>query len=196
MEPEDKPLELSGEELAEIVGNVSESVGGEVKEALTAFVDAVFKKGVAPKDALGLTSAQMEGIYSQAYRLFNNGKYGEAKGLFRILVALDTLEPKYTMGLAACLHMQKEYELAIVMYLMSARQDPKNPIPMYHASDCFVKREEPIGAIWALKQVVDLCGDKEEYSIIKDRSLMTIKSLEEEAVSGTSKKEREEPEKK
>jgi len=183
MESENKPPEFTDADVAKVVGQISKGAEKEQKDALVAFVKGVFQQGLAPKDALGLTDAQMEGIYGQAYRLFNNGRYSEAKGLFRILIMLNAMEPKYTMGLAACLHMEKKYDLAIPMYFMSSQADPKNPIPLYHASDCFIQQKEPKGAMWLLEQVIELCADREEFSVIKDRAKMTLESLKKEDIA-------------
>ncbi len=48
----------------------------------------VVKQGGSFKDALGLSDAIVEGIYAQAYRLYNTGKYQEVTDLFRMLVIL------------------------------------------------------------------------------------------------------------
>lgn len=139
--------------------------------------DKILKKGMLPKDALGLSDAVVEGIYAQAYRLYNTGKYVEASHLFRMLVMLNTTESKYILGLAACFHMMKEYQNAVQTYAMCGILDPESPIPHYHASDCYVQMKDYLSAIIALDLAVQRAGEKPEYSKIKERALMTIESL-------------------
>lgn len=182
---------LTDEELNAIMNKTTEGAGEEIKKGVETFIDQVFKKGQTPKDALGLSDAQIEGLYAQAYRLFNNGKYKDAKAIFRIMIALNALDPRYTMGLAACCHMMQEYELAVPMYLMSFEQDKKNPLPLYHASDCFLKKGDVESAIFVLTQAVDACGDREDLAVIKDRSQMMLQSLYLQAAEAPAEEKKE-----
>src|ERR1700733_3616408 len=73
-------------------------------------------QNMIPKRIMGLSDAMVEGIYGQAYRLYNTGKYKDASQLFRLLIMLNSTEGKYAMGLGACFHMLKEYKNAISTY--------------------------------------------------------------------------------
>lgn len=134
-------------------------------------------KGATGKDILGLSDQVIEGIYGQAFRLYNTGKYKEASQLFRLLVMLDGTGPKYTMGLAACFHMLKEYSVAAELYTVCALLDPQSPIPHYHASDCYIELGDKPSAIIALEMAVGRAKGRAEFSQLKDRALMTIESL-------------------
>ena len=138
------------------------------------------QQGVMPKDMLGLSDAMIEGIYGQAYRLYNTGKYKDACQLFRLLIMLNSTEPKFAMGLAACFHMLKEYKNAVSSYAMCGVIDPENPIPHYHASDCYIHLKDPVSAIIALEMAIKRAGDKPEYHTIKDRAQLTINSLKQD----------------
>lgn len=139
------------------------------------------QKGTTPKDAMGLTDAMVEGIYGQAYRLYNTGKYKDASQLFRLLIMLNTTEPKYAMGLAACFHMMKEYRSAIDTYTIVSMISPDNPVPFFHASDCMIQMGDNASAIIALEMAIKRSGDKPEFRTLKDRAQMTIESLKKEA---------------
>lgn len=140
----------------------------------------VVQKATRPQDLIGLSDAMVEGIYGQAYRLYNTGKYKEATQLFRLLIMLNTSEPKYIMGLAACFHMLKEYKAAADTYAIVAVIDAKSPIPFYHVSDCFVQLKDPASAIIALEMAVKRAGDHPAYKVLKDRALMSIETLKKE----------------
>ena len=99
-------------------------------KTVAGLVSKMTKQGTSPKDAMGVNSTYLENIYSQAYRLYNTGKYSEATHLFRLLILLNAMEPKYTLGLAACSHMLKDYNTAIQLYTLSSTLDPQNPIPI------------------------------------------------------------------
>lgn len=140
----------------------------------------VVNEGAIPKDILGLSDAMVEGIYGQAYRLYNTGKYKDASQLFRLLIMLNSTEPKYAMGLAACFHMLKEFKNAVSTYAICGVIDPENPIPHYHASDCYLHLQDPVSALIALEMAVKRAGDKPEYQTLKDRAMLTIESLKQE----------------
>ena len=173
-------------EAAEKVGeNISEEHGDEMERIAQ---DAAIK-GVMPQNLLGMSDAMLEGLYSQAYRLYNTGKYKDASQLFRMLTMINSTEPKYSLGLAACFHMMKEYNSAVTTYALCGIIDAHSPIPHYHSSDCYIQMKDSISAIISLEMAVKRAGDKPEYQSLKDRALMSIKSLKEEMdIRGMSEK--------
>lgn len=193
-EDEEGVLQFDNEQMYELLQEINKGVKPEVAKGMETFFEAFFKQGLMPKDALGLTDAQIEGLYGQAYRLYNTGRYTDAKSIFRMLVTLNPLEGKYHMGTAACLHMEKKYESAIGMYMLTSTMDATNPIPMYHTADCYINLNELEAAVYALELCVAGCGDSEEYAIIKDRSVMMIKSLKKQlAEEAKPKKKTDKP---
>ncbi len=155
----------------------------EFQQALGEMTDRLVNKGMPPKDAIGVSHQYLENIYAQAYRLYNTGKYSEAAHLFRILVMFNAMEPKFTMGLAACFHMMKEYVNAIQTYTMCSALDPGNPIPHYHSSDCYLQMKEYLSAMLCLELAIDYCGDKPEFAKMKERANLSLLSLQEKAIS-------------
>lgn len=162
---------------AEDIGaNINAAKSKETKDV----VGKVVQNAATPKDAMGLSDAMVEGIYGQAYRLYNTGKYRDASQLFRLLIMLNTTESKYTMGLAACFHMLKEYKAAADVYALVTVIDPKSPIPFYHASDCFMQMNDNPSAIIALQMAVERAGDNPAFKTLKDRALLTLDSLKKQ----------------
>ncbi len=154
----------------------AEELGGQLSQV----IDKVLKGGMLVKDAMGLNETVVEGIYAQAYRLYNTGKYIEASHLFRMLIAINPTEAKYTLGLAACFHMLKEYRNAVQAYTICGLIDPENPVPHYHASDCYIQLKDILSAIVALEITIKRSGEKKEYTTIKDRARMTLEGLKKE----------------
>ncbi len=160
----DKLGEENSKEIAEAVGKISQNI---------------FEKGMLPKDAMGLSDSMVEGIYGYAYRLYNSGKYKDASHLFRILIMLNPTESKYILGLAACQHMQQDYQNAIASYAFVGLIDPYNPLPHYHISDCYLKTNLPAMAQSELEQAVEKCGRKPQYALVKERAALMLESLEQ-----------------
>lgn len=172
---------MAGEkQIKKAVAAVGAEVGAEVSKQAEKTASNLLKNGFVPQNALGLSDAMLEGMYGQAYRLYNSGKYREALETFKFLVMVNSTEQKFLMGLGACYHMLKYYEPAIQTYMMCSVLDPDNPVPHYHMSDCNIQLKDPIGAIISLEMAVKRAGIKPEYQALKDRALLTIESLKKE----------------
>lgn len=189
MEGQQHQIKQAVEGLAKSFSAAKEDLSGfqldekEMKSAndeLKGLVKDYAKESASAKEAMGLTDAFVEGIYGQAYRLYNTGKYKEASQLFRLLMMLNAKQPKYTLGLAACFHMLKEYKNAIQIYTVCGIVDPESPIPHYHASDCYMQMKDPVSAIIALEMAIKRAGERAEYKMLKDRALLTIDNLKKE----------------
>lgn len=181
---------MKGEQkqVSNAVKNVAQEVKKDAKKDYDEMAANILKKGVLPSEALGMDEQMLEGIYGQAYRLYNTGKYAESGQIFRLLIMINSLEPKYSMGLAACFHMLKEYKNAIDTYNLTSIIDPENPIPQYHISDCYIKLGDKVSAIIALKLAIKRASNKPEYQTLIDRSKMTIESLKNDLKKEGDKK--------
>lgn len=133
-----------------------------------------------PKELLGLQEATLEGIYGQGYRLYNTGKYREAAQLFRLLIMLNSHEAKYVMGLAACFHMMNSLSCAIETYLICEQIEPKNPLPYFHAADCYLRTDQPLLALRSLEQAIVCAQGHKELQLMRDRAEMTVNALKEQ----------------
>ena len=108
------------------IKKATEEIGAHMdkqKGQTKSLMSKVVQRGTRPQDIMGLSDAMVEGIYGQAYRLYNTGKYRDASQLFRLLIMLNSTEPKYAMGFAACFHMLKEYKSAADAYALAALVD-------------------------------------------------------------------------
>lgn len=166
--------------------DISEENMKDVESSFAELTDKIFKKGMLPKDAMGVSSNLLEGIYAQAYRLYNTGKYVEATHLFRMLILINPTEPKYVLGLAACLHMLKEYKNAIQTYTMCTILDPHNPLPYYHSSDCFIQMKDYVSAMVCLEMAVQKASDKPEFAKLKERASLSLESLKKQQQAGNN----------
>ena len=141
-----------------------------------------FEKGFAPKDIFNITSGQMEGMYAKAYNLYQSGKYKEAIQIFRLLIMLTPNESKYSLGLAACFHMMKDYDNAIETYTMYSVLNPDDPIGYFHISDCLLSTNEKMSAIVALEMAIEKANSP-QFKILKDRAVLTVENLKKELES-------------
>jgi type III secretion system low calcium response chaperone LcrH/SycD len=172
-------FDFDEEALEKSVSKVADEVTNVATEGLGKICQSLLVEGNSVQDLLGLKPEQVEGVYGQAYRLFNNGQYEQAKEIFRLLCTMDLQEPKYPLGVAACLHMEKKYTLAVLMYQSALILDPKNPVPHYHSADCYMQEQQWEPAIESLKEAIKLSGKDPKFIIIKDRAKMTLQRAEQ-----------------
>lgn len=142
-------------------------------------MDKLWKEGVSPKEAIGLSDASLIKVYNQAYQLYSTGKYGEAIHLFRLLITFDPTNLKYLLGLAASLHMLKDYFEAANIYTTCMMLEPENPIPPYHASDCYIQMNENIPALLNLELAIAYCGNNPKWATLKNKAELSLTSLTE-----------------
>lgn len=176
------------EKIKKVAQDMANQMGAEQEDKIKDAVKKVANDAVVPKDMLKLSDQYVEGIYGQAYRLYNTGKYVEAGKLFQLLIMINSLEPKYLLGLAACFHMLKDYKNAVETYTICSLLDPESPIPHYHCSDCYVNIGDPLSAIICLDLAIKRAGNKAEYQILVDRSKLTLESLQKEVDKKHGKK--------
>lgn len=156
----------------------------------------IFNKGILPKEAMGLSDEMVEGIYGHSYRLYNAGQYREALQLFRLLIMLNALEPKYILGYAACYHMLGQYDNALIAYAVVAVLSPKDPMPPYHSFDCYTKLGIEDKALESLKEAYKKCGNQPQFAPLKERIQLILKNLKKDPEAITKQERTTEAKKK
>jgi type III secretion system low calcium response chaperone LcrH/SycD len=189
--PKKKPVDVSSINFTKLMaslGNITYLIGDHIKDTLRAAYEGA-KKGIAPKQAVNLSEQSIESIYAKAYAFYNQGKYKEANFVFQALMLLDPTQPKHVLGCAACLHRMEFYDKAAELYLLCSSLDPENPLPHFHASDCYIKLKNPDLAAFELKNTIECAKDKSEFAIIKERALMTLETVQAEIAARGGKEE-------
>ncbi|MGA8164352.1 MAG: SycD/LcrH family type III secretion system chaperone [Waddliaceae bacterium] len=164
--------------IEEIVERLPEEMGEEEKQMQKEVLKKVFIEGLTLKEAAGIGDDFIDFVYSEAFRLYQSGKYKEAGRYFRVLVNFEPI-PRHVMGLAASHHQMKEFDMAVAYYLFLASIDTDSPVPFYHTVDCYIQQELPDVALFWIKRAIERCGDDPKYSKLKARSYATMSSLEE-----------------
>lgn len=168
------------QELKDAVKKSAESIAKDASPDISKMANGVLSQSKSIKDVLGVSDDSVEGIYSQAYLLYNSGRYKDATEVFRLLIMLNSTEPKYLMGLAACLHMMKEYQNAAASYNLVATIDPNNPIPFFHASDCYFQVGDKLTGAAMLEMAIKRAGAKAEFATLVQKSKITLEALKKD----------------
>lgn len=172
--------QLSKGQPREKVAQLNKLASGPARDTIKTILFESINKGILPRHALRLEDDTMEAIYSQAYTLYNQGKYQEASYVFRMLMLLDYMTQKYILGLAACLHRMKEYKNAANIYMLCSTLDSTNPLPYYHSADCFLQLSMPEMASFALGMAMEIAKDQPQFSVIKERARLMKETLDAE----------------
>ncbi|MCB1114125.1 MAG: SycD/LcrH family type III secretion system chaperone [Chlamydiia bacterium] len=146
------------------------------KEAL----EKILKEGMSVHEAVGVSKESLEFMYSHGYSLYKVGKYDDAIQIFHILNFLDGNDLRFCYGLAACHHMKKEYNEAMVLYLICQTQDRHNPGLMWHIADCYKGMGKKMNAYLCLKLCSRYADEDKKYESLKIRADGEAKMLEKE----------------
>lgn len=173
-------MKHSKHQIKKTIDQAGELIQKKQGKEFTKISKKAMKQSGLVKDVIGVSDESVEGIYGQAYLLYNTGKYKDAAEIFRLLIMLNSTEAKYTMGLAACFHLMKEYEGAASAYALVSIIDPENPIPHFHSSDCFIQLGDKASAVMSLELAVKKAKDKPEFATLKERAQITLQALKKE----------------
>jgi type III secretion system low calcium response chaperone LcrH/SycD len=92
-----------------------------------------FSRGGTLSMMMGLTGQEQEQLYEFAHRLYGQAKYGEAEQVFSLLTTANHMDRRFSLGAAACAHMQRHHADAAGYYgvaMMLDMSDPEPPIYM------------------------------------------------------------------
>ncbi|KIA76085.1 Type III secretion specific chlamydia chaperone 2 [Parachlamydia acanthamoebae] len=166
-----------------IIKKELDKLGSEItKEQRKSYEDVlnkIFKDGQSPQQAMGLSDETLEAFYGYAYNLYGSGNYLDAQRIFQFLINLDASRSKYALGLAASMHMQKNYQAAIEAYMLAAFYDQENPVPFFHIADCYIKLDNPYGALLALDDAIRL-GFYPRYTLLRSKAILMRKKIRDD----------------
>ena len=148
----------------------------DIDKAASQVVD-LLAHGATLKDIHGYTDEEFDALYTLAYNLYNQGKYGEALNAFGFLLMHDQLERKYYKAFGSCQQMLRRYPEAIRNYSAAAMLDPMDPEPTFHTAECLVAMNMPDDARDALKFVVAITEGEPKYRTMRDRAKSMIEVL-------------------
>lgn len=154
--------------LRELINKLAAGEGPEsLEDYLDKFVPDVLLKSDNLQQAYGVTNKEMDELYYQGYKYYQEDKYGDSVVLFRWLVILNPFVVKYWMGFAASQQFLGEYEKALHSYAMWALMADDDPMPHFHAYECYKKMNNPQDERKALEQAHRRAVNKPVYSEIR-----------------------------
>ena len=118
-------------------------------------------------------------IYSVAYALYQEGDYKEAILLFQRLASHDPFTVKHWMGLGASLQMEKEFEESLKGWAMASIITPNDPVPHFHAAECYLALGNETEGKKALSEARALIKNEEHPSLLNQLETLERRFKEE-----------------
>lgn len=98
-------------------------------------------------------------LYSLAYAHYESGHYDDAADLFTQLTLLAPQESVYWQGLASARQMGQKYQAALYAWGLAAFLSEEDPLPHFHAAECYISLENKEEAKKALDSAACLVAD-------------------------------------
>jgi type III secretion system low calcium response chaperone LcrH/SycD len=117
--------------------------------------------GISENEASSVPLEMESQFYATAFGLYEKGDYRGAALLFTQLVLTDPYSEHYWQGLASSKQMAREYMAAIHAWSLVALLKEEDPLPHFHAAECFLSLEEKEEALKALEAALSLCREDE-----------------------------------
>jgi type III secretion system low calcium response chaperone LcrH/SycD len=130
------------------------------------------------RDVIGLTPAEIEALYAQAYDYFQAGQYEEALHAFSQLTQLSHLEKRFHFGYAATLQCLGLYKDAIRAYMMASTLDLADPEPTLGIGYCLMQIKHYSEAKDALTLVMNETAFNESQQSLRTQAQDWIDEIE------------------
>lgn len=117
-----------------------------------------------------LTDADVEAIYTLAYREFSQARYEEALHHFQLLLVYRPTHKVYLLGAALCLQRLRRYELAMAAYVALRYLDPQQPRHTLALAECQLLAHEHGAARDTLERAIEFCNDNAGHDTVRDRA--------------------------
>jgi type III secretion system low calcium response chaperone LcrH/SycD len=117
--------------------------------------------GITEKEVSTVPLEMERQFYATAFGLYEKGDYRSAAQLFTQMVLTDPFSEHYWQGLASSKQMARDYMAAVHAWSLVALLKEGDPLPHFHAAECFLSLEEKDEALKALDAALDLCKDEQ-----------------------------------
>jgi type III secretion system low calcium response chaperone LcrH/SycD len=100
---------------------------------------------------------EIEAVYNVAYNFYQQRQYDKAEKLFAFLTLYEHTDSRFSLGLGGCYQSMGKHNQAVNAYTCAALADATNPMPAFHACECYMALEDWDNARKAITAVETLC---------------------------------------
>ncbi len=131
---------------------------------------------------------EIEAVYNVAYNLYQQHQYEDAKKLFTFLVLHEHADSRFSIGLGGCYQLMGQYDKAIIIYSTAAVIDATNPMPAFHACECYMALKDWDNAKKAVTSIEIICvatADEADHSGLLKKVAAMFDLIDERAAGLT-----------
>lgn len=136
-------------------------------------------EGITPQVILQLSDEVMARFYAAAYNLFQRQQFRDAADAFIFLIALNSHNHDYWVGLGMSTQMLGNYEGAIDAYELAATCELDNPVPYFYLAKCLFAIHDRANALEAIELAIEYSADRTSFEDLHRQALAAKKLLEE-----------------
>jgi tetratricopeptide (TPR) repeat protein len=144
-----------------------------IQQALSPYFDSIMKKHFQFDDNqtenAHISEEALKSMYKDAIDLYNNDQAQEACLTFGILIRERPFTKSFWMGLAASRQKLKEFDNALMAYAMTTLIDDIDPMPHFHAAQCYFELGNKDEAIKAINLAEALVFENDSFRNHMDR---------------------------
>ena len=144
--------------------------------------------GVPISAVKGYSDDEIEAVYQVAYNLYQQQQYDKAEKLFAFLMLHEHTDSRFSIGLGGCCQLMGKYDKAIIAYSCAAVVDATNPVPAFHACECYMSLRDwdnARKAIVAIETVCEAVADEADHGELLKKATAMSEVIEERAAAST-----------
>ena len=142
--------------------------------------------GIPLSAVKGFDDDEIEAVYNVAYNLYQQRQYGKAEQLFTFLTVHEHTDSRFSLGLGGCYQLAEKYQQAITAYSCAALVDATNPMPAFHACECYMALadwENARKAIVAIEMICEAVADEEDHGELLKKVAAMSETISERATT-------------
>lgn len=116
----------------------------------------------------GLSEQDLDAVYVMGYDLYSEKKYKKALRIFQTIAFYNHFDKRGWMGSAACYQLLGRYRKAISCYAYASLIDSQDPVPVFHAIECYIALNSNEEARSALEALLLLTEKRPEFDELKN----------------------------
>lgn len=124
------------------------------------------------------TQEDFNTLYTIGYGLYEAGDFAQAKTVFHQLVLAKPLQSEYWFCMGSCLQMERSFTEALSAWAMCALLDGQNPLPHFHAAECYFSLSDIAEGKKAIQLFLQLAQESPEFEIEVKRAKVLLDQWE------------------
>lgn len=138
----------------------------------------LLKDGVPLYLSRGVSEKDLDALYVMAYNLYAEKKYQEALQIFQAIVFYNHFDKRGWIGTGACCQLLHRYRDAISSYAYASLINSEDPLPLFHAIECYIALKSYDEARSAIEAMLLLTEKNVQFDQLKNWAMKMKETLQ------------------